>query len=65
MATPAPLASLVHIASRSAVRVLETLCVFPPAQPAVVRVGGARVLVAQLASEDEALRRYPMPRTSK
>lgn len=42
----------------SAVRILDTLCAYPPAQPAVVREGGARVLVAQLASEDESLRRH-------
>ncbi|CAM9480442.1 unnamed protein product, partial [Ectocarpus sp. 13 AM-2016] len=42
---------------QAAVQILDTLCAYPPAQPAIVREGGARVLVAQLASEDESLRR--------
>eukprot|EP00904_Undaria_pinnatifida_P008605 jgi/Undpi1/4875/HiC_scaffold_19.g08228.m1 len=42
---------------QSAVQILDTLCAFPPAQPAILREGGARVLVAQLASDDEPLRR--------
>ena len=45
------------VVHRSAVGILETLCAYPPAQPAIVREGGARVLVAQLASDDESLRR--------